>query len=600
MTLLPLPLLVACGGKPRIDASIDALDFAGSSSSVVAGSAKGSALTIDAKGKARPLPVSEVARWTLSVDGSEAIGAADKGFVVVNVASGAVETIAVPEQDGTPWQLHRGPDGDLAVTKMVAHWRVHRWVGGEAKDPSPLSFDNMQGAWLDDEGRFFFVDTGYGLEVRELATGALVRSLSAPGSDQRYVDAVLDDQQRIIAALWDDDGFRLWAPPESPAGLWNLSEDAPIDLAGDGGLAAVGTDEGVEIRNVQGKVQQLVATKARVVRVALSVDGTRVAAALADGTVVLEDVDVPTGSVAERASAPFDAGTIEPDDFAGVGESIDPTASHDLGQPPRAVQWSPGGKLQGWLGQDLVFVDPVSGEVRDLGIRDLAAGRPFAWSSDEKTLAVMESERIVLYSPGRRGFKRERRLATGGQHSFLDFGGSTLLVDVDATKVQAWSTDTGEPLGDPFQIAARVITGFELSADGARVVTVGDDPTVYDVATGKRLASLRGHLSRVSGVGWSSDGKQLATVGNDGLLYLWDTSSWQPVRKIEGLSGQDVVFSPDDASLLVVGATEVNVVDLGTGKVSGVLTFQGSLTSADWSDLGKVVATSAGVVYVWL
>jgi hypothetical protein len=31
-----------------------------------------------------------------------------------------------------------------------------------------------------------------------------------------------------------------------------------------------------------------------------------------------------------------------------------------------------------------------------------------------------------------------------------------------------------------------------------------------------------------------------------------------------------------------------------------VLTFQGSLTSADWSDLGKVVATSAGVVYVWL
>jgi WD40 repeat protein len=104
----------------------------------------------------------------------------------------------------------------------------------------------------------------------------------------------------------------------------------------------------------------------------------------------------------------------------------------------------------------------------------------------------------------------------------------------------------------------------------------------------------------VSGVGWSSDGKQLATVGNDGLLYLWDTSSWQPVRKIEGLIGQDVVFSPDDASLLVVGATEVNVVDLGTGKVSGVLTFQGSLTSADWSDLGKVVATSAGVVYVWL
>jgi len=42
------------------------------------------------------------------------------------------------------------------------------------------------------------------------------------------------------------------------------------------------------------------------------------------------------------------------------------------------------------------------------------------------------------------------------------------------------------------------------------------------------------------------------------------------------------------------------VVDLGTGKVTGVLGFQGSLLGADWSDLGKVVATNAGVVYVWL
>ncbi len=597
---LPIALLVGCGGKARIDGSIDALDFAGSSMMVVAGSAKGSALTIDAKGKARTLPVSEIARWTLSVDGTEAVGAAEKGFVVVHVASGAVETIAVPEQDGTPWQLHRGPDGDLAVTKMVAHWRVHRWVDGATKDPSPLSFDNMQGAWLDDDGRFFFVDTGYGLEIRELATGALVRSVSAPGSEQRYVDAVLDEEQRIVAALWDEDGFRLWAPPESPAGLWNLAEDAPISFAGDGGLAAVGTDDGVEIRNVAGKVQQLVATKSRVTQVALSSDGSRVAVALADGTVTIEDVEVPVGSVAERESAPFDAGTIEPEAMAGVGAPVSPTAAHELGQPPRAVHWSPGGKLQGWIGADLVSVDPVSGDVRELGIRNLVAGRPFGWSSDETTLAVMEAERVVLYQPGRRGFKRLRRLATGGQHTYLDYGGTTLLVDVDATKVQAWSTESGEPLGDPFQIAGQVITGFELSRDGARVATVGDNATVYDVATGKRIASLKGHLSRVSGVGWSNDGEQLATVGNDGLLFLWDTESWRPTRKIEGLIGQEVVFSPGGASLLVVGASAAHIVDLSTGKITGVLTFQGALTSADWGELGKVVATNAGVVYVWL
>jgi len=597
---LTLAMFAGCGGKARIDAAVDALDFAGASSRVVAGSAKGSALTVDERGKSQNLPVTDVARWTLSVDGRQAVGAADKGFVVVDVASGAVETIAVPEQDGTPWELHRGPDGDLAITKMVAHWRVHRWIDGETKDPSPLSFDNMQGAWLDDDGRFFFVDTGYGLEVRELSTGTLVRSIKAPGSEQRYVDAVLDDQQRIVAALWDDDGFRLWAPPERPAGLWNLAEDAPIDLAGDAGLAAVGTDDGIELRNVGGKVQQIVPTKGKVVRVALSHDAKRVAAALADGTIVVEDVDVPVGSVVEREVGPFDAGTIDPEALAGTGDAMAATANHDMGQQPRALKWSPGGKLQAWLGQDLVFVDPMSGDIRDMGIRDLAPGRPFAWSSDESTVAVMESERVVLYQPGRRGFKRLRRLQTGGQHSYMDFGGTTLVVDVDATKVQAWDVETGEPLADPFQVAAQVITGFELSPDGTKLVTVGDDPTVYDVATGKRLASLRAHLSRVSGVGWSADAKQLATVGNDGLLFLWDTTSWQPQRKIEGLIGQDVVFGPSGTELLVVGATEAKVVDLGTGKVTGVLGFQGSLLGADWSDLGKVVATNAGVVYVWL
>ncbi len=593
-------MLAGCGAKARVDASVDALDFAGSSNRLVAGSQKGSALTIDAKGKVHGLPVTEIARWTLSTDGTQAVGAADKGFVVVGVDSDSIDTIAVPEQDGVPWQLHRGPEGDLVVTKMVHFWRIHRWLDGETKDPNPLSYDNLKGAWLDDDGRFFFVDTGYGLEVRELRSGALVRAVSSTSSEQRYVDAVLDDQQRIVAALWDADGFRLWAPPEPPAGLWNLREDAPIDLAGNGGIVAVGTDEGVELRNVRGQVQDLVATKAKVVQVALSADGGKVAAALADGTILVEDVGIPSSSVAERDDSPFDAGTIRPDDLAGTGDRVAATSSHDLGQPPRALGWSPGGKVMGWLGQDLVFVDPVSGEVIDVGIRGLAAGRPFAWSSDESTLAVMEGDSVGLYVPGRRGFKRVRSLATGGEHSFLDWGGTTLVVDVDAVKVQAFSTETGDPLGNPFQVASRVVAGFEVSADGTRLVTVGDDPTVYDTQEGKRLASLKGHLSRVSGVGWSADGKQLATVGNDGLLYLWDTTSWQPVRKIEGVIGQDAVFSPDGTELLVAGATEATIVDLGTGKVSAILDFQGGLISADWSDLGRVVATNGGVVYVWL
>ena len=588
-----------CGPKAKVEGPVDGLAFSGDGSVVIAGSRRSGAIAVDTKGRARPIAVTDVARWTLSTDGAVAIGAAAEGFVVVDVASGSVTPVPVGERDGEPHQMFRTPAGDIAITKLVHSWRVHRWTPDQPTDPSPLILDQLRGAWVDRRGEVFFLDTGYGLQIREVATGRLLRTVDRRSDPQRYVDAALDADGRVVTALWDGDGFRVWAPPDKPGSLWNLAEDAPIDLGADGGLAAVGTPEGVELRSSTGKVLELVATKSPVLQVALSNDGRTVVGGLADGSVIVRGVDLVPTPVSDRPASDVDAGRIDLSRAPRGGSSTPAAHTHLLPDTPRLLRWAPAGKLQGWMGSELSQIDPFTGEIQGLTIKGLANGREFAWKTDLSTLAVMEPSGLALYSPGRRAFLLLTRLATGGDHSHLGWGGEHLVVDVDETKVQAWSSATGEPLGEPFQVAARVISGFSVSPDGSRLVTIGDDPGVYDIEGRKRVGSLAGHLGAVSGIDWSADGQRLASVGNDGTVILWNTSDWSPVRLFEGLVGQTVAFSPDGGRLVVAGGDRARVVDLTSGAETLSVAFQGTLTSVDWGELGLVMTTNANMVYIW-
>ncbi len=103
-----------------------------------------------------------------------------------------------------------------------------------------------------------------------------------------------------------------------------------------------------------------------------------------------------------------------------------------------------------------------------------------------------------------------------------------------------------------------------FSADGKRLVISSalGYARVWDTATWREEATLRGFLNAVDSAAFSPDGQRLATGGSNpnDTVKLWDTDSWQELLTLEGAGSQFslTAFSPDGNAI-------------GTLSVDGIL-----------------------------
>jgi WD40 repeat protein/DNA-binding SARP family transcriptional activator len=526
-----------------------------------------------------------------SADGSMLATTGDDGAARVWDPMTGQEVWSFEREDGGVWGPSFSPDGSLLGASWpdqgmvrlfdLAAGRTVREIG-----PLPVTWETSfspdgerlavavadpPGAIVVDvrSGQEAFALRGHGFPVQDvdwspdgrwIATSSqdsTARIWEAKTGDPRYT--LFGHTAAIVGAEWSPDSTRLvTGSGDGTAKVWEINENGAreaISLSAQdmaSGVLAVFSPDGTRVMTGDAQIRSvkvwdvsrtgdaewanLPADPADLGGVAFTPDGRRVIASNGDGSVTGWDAETGQRSLTIGRPGPSGGppGAILAIDVSPDGRLIataGPTGKvWEAGTGEEAFSISPGGGVEdvAWSPDGaLLAAGSFGGQVKIVD----RSGREVAVLRDDPGFRVS----ALRFSPD------GRLLATAGD--------PTERVDPTVAAVTIWDWEQG-------RVVRRIrawAEGLSFDPTGARIATAGvfGRAEIWDVESGRKVATLAGHTGAVNDVAFGPDGSVIASASTDGTVRLWEPESGVEILALRGHETPvwDLAFSPDGSKL---------------------------------------------------
>jgi WD40 repeat protein len=225
---------------------------------------------------------------------------------------------------------------------------------------------------------------------------------------------------------------------------------------------------------------------------------------------------------------------------------------------------------------------------------------PFVWVSGQKEAVEDEREPLILKVEATVisvAFSGDGKLlATGCQPGIRPGIRGGTRPSIDDGTVKLWDVATGK-LTATLRGHTETVDSVAFDADG-KLLATGSRPEakLWDVATGKEIATFKGNSRFVT---LSGNGKRLAT-GSFGTVKVWDVATRKQIAALKAGAVCSLAFSADSTVLAAGSFDGVKAWEVATGKEQAELKGPGeSLYSVAFTEESKLLALNRQDGTIW-